>query len=183
MPHIMLDIETLDTTTTAVVLSIGAVVFDPFSRTTGEEFYMECTDLTEQQRLGRTISADTVKWWMKQSPEARELLTADPRPESAAVTRDVLTEFKRFVHRNGDTKAEIWGNGADFDNIVLGSLFDTFMVRRPWSYNKNRCYRTMRKMLAPDLPVKRSGVYHNALDDAITQALHLQEIFACLKHP
>ena len=36
MNHIMVDIETLDTVQSAVVLSISAVVFDPHSKALGE---------------------------------------------------------------------------------------------------------------------------------------------------
>ena len=71
MNHIMVDIETLDTVQSAVVLSIGAVAFDPHTKELGEKFYVEfTTDLQAQQRLGRTISADTVTWWMQQGAAA-----------------------------------------------------------------------------------------------------------------
>ena len=67
----------------------------------------------------------------------------------------------------------------DFDNIILGSLYDAFGLRKPWSYSR---YRTVKNLgIGPRTPKVREGVHHNALDDAITQARHLQEIFACLK--
>ena len=87
-----------------------------------------------------------------------------------------------FVAANGDRDVELWGNGADFDNTILGSLYDAFGLRKPWSYSRNRCYRTMKNIgIGPRKPQVREGIYHNALDDAITQAIHLQDIFACLK--
>ena len=51
---------------------------------------------------------------------------------------------------------------------------------KPWSYGKNRCYRTMKRIFGENVPLVRQGVHHNGLDDAITQAVHLQEIFACV---
>ena len=182
MKDIMLDIETLDTAQSAVVLSIGAVVFDPHSKALGETFYVEfTTDLDTQQRVGRTVSAATITWWMQQGAAAKQVF-ADPAPEGVrrVSTAQGLTEFASFVARNGGKKVELWGNGADFDNVIIGSLFDSFGLIKPWSYGKNRCYRTMKRVFGENVPLVRQGVHHNGLDDAITQAVHLQEIFACM---
>lgn len=183
MSHIMLDIETLDTTQSAVVLSIGAVVFDPHSKTLGETFYVEFTaDLDTQQRVGRTVSAATVTWWMQQGAAAKQIFT-DPAPEGVrrVSTAQGLTEFASFIARNGGKEVQLWGNGADFDNVIVGSLFDSFGLAKPWSYGKNRCYRTMNRLFGENVKLRRQGVHHNGLDDAITQAVHLQEILACMK--
>ena len=182
MSHIMLDIETLDSTQSAVVLSIGAVVFDPHSKELGEKFYVEFThDLATQQRVGRTVSADTVVWWMQQGAAAKQIFV-DPAPEGVrrVSTAQGLTEFASFVSRNGGKEAKLWGNGSDFDNVIVGSLFDSFGLVKPWSYSRNRCYRTMKRVFGGNVPLVRQGVHHNGLDDAITQAVHLQEIFACV---
>lgn len=183
MNHIMLDIETLDTAQSAVVLSIGAVVFDPHSKELGEKFYVEfTTDLDTQQRVGRTMSAATVVWWMQQGAAAKQIF-ADPAPEGVrrVSTAQGLTEFASFVARNGGKEAQLWGNGSDFDNVIVGSLFDSFGLTKPWSYSKNRCYRTVKRLFGESVKLSRQGVHHNGLDDAITQAVHLQEILACMK--
>ena len=183
MNHIMLDIETLDTAQSAVVLSIGAVVFDPHSKELGEKFYVEfTTDLDTQQRVGRTVSAATVTWWMQQGAAAKQIFV-DPAPEGVrrVSTAQGLTEFASFIARNGGKEAQLWGNGSDFDNVIVGSLFDSFGLIKPWSYSKNRCYRTMKRLFGENVKLHRQGVHHNGLDDAITQAVHLQEIFACMK--
>lgn len=186
MKHIMLDLETLDSCPTAVVLSIGAVAFDPYSTALGDRFYVELTDdIAAQQSRGRTISGGTVKWWMQQDVLATQVFATPPMEGVERVdTFDALDRFGRFVAANGDDEVELWGNGADFDNIVLGSLYDAFGVRKPWSYRRNRCYRTMKNLgIGPrKAQIMHEGVAHNALDDAITQARHLQEIFACLDH-
>ena len=182
MKDIMLDIETLDTAQSAVVMSIGAVVFDPHSKELGEKFYVEFTnDLGTQQRVGRTVSAATVTWWMQQGAAAKQIF-ADPAPEGVrrVSTAQGLTEFASFIARNGGEEAKLWGNGSDFDNVIVGSLFDSFGLAKPWSYSKNRCYRTMKRLFGENLKLTHQGVHHNGLDDAITQAVHLQEIFACV---
>lgn len=182
MNHIMLDLETLDTKTSAVVLSIGAVAFDPYSKDLGTTFYVEMTeDTAAQQARGRTISGDTVTWWMQQNVLARRLFASPPSEGVERVTTvEALARFATFIGAHGDDKALIWGNGADFDNIILGSLYEDLGYRKPWSYGRNRCFRTMKNIPhAPGLQL-REGVHHNALDDAVTQAKHLQEINAWL---
>lgn len=179
---IMLDLETLDNKPTSLVVSIGAVVFDPHSKDSGERFYVELTqDMGSQERRGRTISASTFAWWMGQGESARELFAKNPRDGvDRMATEEGLKAFAEFVSRNGGKDAKIWGNGADFDNVVLGGLYDAFEIPRPWSYSKNRCFRTMKNLDGvPAAPSREGLVHHNALDDAIYQAIYLQEIFAC----
>lgn len=184
MNHIMLDLETLDTASSAVVISIGAVAFDPYTNALGDKFYVEMTeDIAGQQKKGRTISGDTVRWWMQQDVLAKRVFSVPPPDGVKRVnTFEALSRFDLFVERNGGKDVCVWGNGADFDNVILGSLYDSFGLRKPWSYSRNRCYRTMKNLgIGPRSPQIRVGVHHTALGDAITQAVHLQEIFACLK--
>lgn len=183
MKHIMLDLETLDTASSAVVISIGAVAFDPYTNALGDKFYVEMVeDIAAQQARGRTISGSTVQWWMQQDSAARRVFATPPPSGVERVnTFEALSRFGLFVAANGAMFAKLWGNGADFDNAILGSLYDAFGLRKPWSFSRNRCYRTMKNIgIGPCRPQVREGVHHNALDDAITQAVHLQEIFACL---
>jgi DNA polymerase III epsilon subunit-like protein len=44
-----------------------------------------------------------------------------------------------------------------------------------WWMHPDRCYRTMVRVM-PDTKLARVGVHHSAVDDAATQALHLQRI-------
>lgn len=179
--HIMLDLETLDTGPRSVVTSIGAVVFRPDEAVLGDTFYVELTDdLLAQQKLGRTINGDTVKWWMQQDPAAKKIFANPGMPGVRVNTVLGLDMFRKFVLEHESVDG-MWGNGADFDNIILGSLYEDYGLRKPWSYGNNRCFRTYKNH--PGVPHKyeRTGTHHNALDDAITQAKHLQRIWTCLK--
>lgn len=176
--HIMLDLETLGTATSSVITAIGAVAFDPSSKQLGDRFYVVLGDWAEQQKYGRTIDADTVKWWMEQSDAAREALILPP---VAATTGVALNDFREFCNMNGGHDVKLWGNGADFDCVLLSSLYGTYNIGRPWSFRNNRCYRTIKGMGWGPAKAQRVGVHHNALDDAITQAVHLQEMLQCVK--
>ena len=169
MRNIMVDLETLGTKPDAVILSIGAVFFD--ADNLGKEFHRVLT-IEDQQQVGRVIDPQTVEWWGSQSEAARAIFTA---PNVA--TAQGLDEFTAFC---GDENISVWGNGADFDCVLLGSLYESFKRKRPWSYSKNRCHRTHKNTLK--LPPgatgpARLGTHHNALDDAKYQALQLQHLF------
>ena len=64
----MIDLETLDTSPGAVVLTIGAVKFNPRGTGIIDELYIR-VDVDEQIALGRTVDEGTVEWWSTQ-PQA-----------------------------------------------------------------------------------------------------------------
>jgi len=174
----MLDLETLGTSNKAVVLSIGAVKFDPYDSKLGNTFYVELTDdLKTQQAVGRTIDTSTVLWWMQQSAQARQIFSDPPAKDVIrATTVSALLQFRDFIN---DPETCLWGNGVDFDNAILADLYRDMSLPAPWSFRFNRCFRTMRGMF-PGHESARDGVHHNALDDAIYQAKLLQEIMTCI---
>src|SRR5690606_25083778 len=134
--------------------------------------------LNRQQQLnaGRTVSAATIDWWMQQSDEARSVFNA-PAVSTPFEVVEGLERFTGFVDSCFGCDG-LWGNGSDFDNAMLASLYRTFGIKQPWSHKANRCYRTMVAALSAQLPeggpsLIRQGTYHNALDDAKTQAAYL----------
>lgn len=163
MKNVMVDLETLGNGSNAVIVSIGAVEFDETGL--GNTFYrvvspQSCVD------KGMVIDASTVMWWMQQSDAARKaLLTPD-----AMRIEYALTEFSVFA---ADCSAQyVWGNGATFDNVILSNAYNTCGLLRPWSYRDDRCYRTLRALYPHVSAGPSHGTAHNALDDAVYQALH-----------
>ena len=75
--HAMIDLETLATDPHCTVLTIGGVKFNPNSfDEPHSEFYFRL-DLDEQDRLGRTVTDDTIEWWAKQDPKVKTLSLCD----------------------------------------------------------------------------------------------------------
>lgn len=172
MKHdIMLDLETLGTRESAIVTSIGAVKFNPKTFVPVAHF-KENLMVQEQQDAGRTMDARTVQWWMGQSAEAQQRMMDKQSPVDV-----VLMAFIKFV---GSDTGGVWGNGADFDNVILGSLYETYGIKKPWSYSQNRCFRTLKNEFKVE-PPKRQGVHHDALDDAAFQMFWLKKIKESLK--
>lgn len=171
MNRIMLDLETLDTGPRSTILSIGAVRFTTniLDMPYWDNFYVVVKP--NQSKWGRTISADTVFWWLNQSDAARGALT---NGKQAIELDQALNEFAAFATGPGNVD-EMWGNGADFDNVILGSAFADVDIKRPWSYGRNRCFRTLKNIgikLPPGAGIERHGTHHNALDDAMYQAAY-----------
>lgn len=170
MDNIMVDIETLSNTPSAVVISVGAVYFN--DKGLGDEFYYEVSPkgIEAQQRLGRDINIDTIAWWIDQNEKAKGIFKSNDEKKS---TKDLLTLFTGFIGSNSNIK--LWGNGSDFDNVIIASLYKSFNISLPWKFFNNRCYRTLKNMY-PSVKMDRQGTAHNALDDAKSQALHLIKI-------
>lgn len=163
MTDLMIDLETLGTSSDAVVISIGAVFFDPAQGSLGVSFHLAFA-IEDQIKLGREISADTLKWWMGQSDAAKKVFH-----EKATPTREVLTVFGQWIAANSKN-AHVWGNGSSFDISILESLFCQYEIAIPWNYNKVMDLRTFKRFVGGGEAVKKSGTEHNALQDAINQA-------------
>lgn len=171
MPNLMIDLETMGKTPNAAIIAIGAVQFDPKTQTIGQKFY-EVIDLASSVDAGGVIDADTVIWWLNQSQEAQAALT--DRMTLTLIT--ALTQFQKFCHGLGPKNdLKVWGNGAAFDNVILASTFKRMEMSMPWHYWNDCCYRTL-KNLYPDNKPTLIGIKHTAIDDALSQSVHLMAI-------
>ena len=167
MHDIMLDLETMGSDPNAALCAIGAVSFDIASRQIINHFYMPIL-LEDSVRCGGVIDPETVIWWLKQSDAARAEISDDGYIEPLA-----LGEFTDFIASVGQrNQVRIWGNGSDFDNVILASAYRRNGLSLPWDFRNNRCYRTV-KNLHPAVALKFVGDRHNALHDAENQARHL----------
>ena len=161
--HCMVDLETLGTRPGDCILSLGAVLFN--SSGTTSEMYMTINQ-DSSRGIGMRAQKSTIEWWQKQSEEAR----ADAFKGEFSI-ETALTMFSMWLPK--DTC--VWGNGANFDNVLLGSAYRLAKKEQPWEFWNDRCYRTV-KALFPQVKMARTGTHHNALDDAKSQALHLVAI-------
>ena len=173
--HVMLDLETLGRRAGCVVVAIGAVKFDPLTGFVdrGNPFYKPIT-AESATRYGLHIDPSTVRWWMQQSEGARAVFN-DPEATSL---QSALVQFAEWVDEDGEyDRIKMWGNGASFDNPILAAAFEAADIIQPWQFWNDRCYRT-KKADHPEVPFTRIGLAHHALDDAVSQAEHLCQIYA-----
>ena len=179
--NIVIDLESLDTSESAIVLTLGAVKVDFDKGVIGETLYL-VLDITDQLLRYRTASESTQDWWAKQNEAARN--AAFGRPDLRIPTTKALEKFTKFIQPYGKVPTDlvVWGNGPDFDNAIMLHLYKTFEVAPPFAHFNNGCLRTLMRMLPRDRRPKFDGTKHNALDDAMHEARCLLEVNKCLKN-
>lgn len=170
MRDFMVDIECLGNTPGCAPFAIGAVGMDLQAGTLGPKFY-ELINVDSAVACG--LSADYT-WWDQQSPAARKALD-----EAKATDQTIQQTFHKFaiwMVSNFGEECRPWGCGAGFDQPILNIAHIKAKVRLPWRFWNEMCYRTIKNLNPQVQMTKRIGTYHNALDDAVSQAVHLLEI-------
>lgn len=168
MLGVMLDLETFGTRPGAVIIQLGAVIFIEKNLINA---FDERINMDSSVAAGFMLEPSAIAWWMLQDEKARTDLF---RPSESI--HQVLSDFSQFL-RSIPEVWTLWGNGADFDNVLLAEAYKKTCISMPWQQRQNRCYRTI-KNLYPEFSIERTGTHHNALEDAKSQALHLQQILA-----
>ena len=169
MNNIMLDIETMGNNNNASIMSIGACYFNPKTGEIGKTFHEQVSIETNG-----IMDASTVLWWMSQSDEARAKFENNG---SAKHCRDVLIELSYFI----DAGAQVWGNGAAFDNVIIRSAYNAWQLEVPWKFWNDRDVRKIVELgqmigIDPKKDMPFEGVKHDALADAIHQAKYVSVI-------
>ena len=72
MIHAMIDLETLSTNPNAVILTLGAVKFDPYTVMKPYDDLYFRVDVDSQTEMGRDVMQDTLDWWGKQPKQISE---------------------------------------------------------------------------------------------------------------
>lgn len=173
---VMIDLETLATTTDASILTIGAVKFDPFGREESDpamdSFYVR-VDLDSCDEIGLVTNDDTIAWWANQSKEAQEEAFGDGDDRvHIRVAFERLYKFCWGAQR-------VWSNGAAFDVPICETVYRRINKAIPWSFWQVRDVRT-----AFDLginPQRPTVTAHNALVDAYQQAICIQNVYNTLR--
>ena len=170
---VMIDLETLGTAPGSVILSIGAVAFAPgMQEADWSQIHLLPISVKNSRQAGLTIDESTLAWWMHQSDEARGVL--DCALEGGRTLCGALTEFSEWF----PSGTKLWGNGANFDNVLLRCAYTAACMEPPWKYYDDMCFRTMKKTFAKVPAPTLQGVKHDALADAMHQTRWLQAILA-----
>lgn len=176
MNNFMIDIETLGNSPTSLILSIGAVEFDPNTTDIGEGFHC-LVNIESALRAGLTVDASTICWWMTQSEEARKIFT---RQNEALHLHSALQAFRQFILSKSGNPI-VWANGSNFDFPILDNAFRKVEIESPWPYYNVRDFRTIKAAIPKKIFEKlrmKPEIAHDAFHDALSQARTLQNIMA-----
>lgn len=172
---VMIDLETLATSTDAVILTIGAVKFDPFGSDIKEpamdSFYVK-VDIDSCDELGLVSNDDTIAWWAQQDKAAQA------EAFEGADRIHIREAFARLYKFCWGAK-RVWSNGAAFDVPICEHVYRKLNKSIPWSFWAVRDVRT-----AFDLginPNRPPVMAHHALQDAWNQAVGIQNVYNTLR--
>lgn len=163
--HVSLDIEACG----EILLSLGAVDFDPKTGSVNDQFY--CVPSIDDQ-LARGLKVDAGAWlWLLEQPDAARLTIArDSTPAEAAIS-----SFCAWYARRAS--AYCWAYPTSFDLPVIERACRTFGIRPPWKWTKTMDARTLWKLACANDPdmgnIEKvaNPSEHHALSDAKEQAI------------
>jgi hypothetical protein len=194
-----LDLETLDTPGSKkklpIILSIGACVFDSELENDYEHFiggsvdnfserianggcfatdklYYSPVSLLQSMRNGFTFSADTAKYWDKQSYNM---------VEQAARFRDKIEDtfidFARWLKFVNVKR--VWANSPSFDTTLLRDAFDQVGLSLEIYFRDERDVRTGVDLMEVKWPEQPAYMMkHHAVCDSIVEARLVQSMYA-----
>ncbi|EOC7613425.1 3'-5' exoribonuclease [Escherichia coli] len=172
--HLKIDLETMGKNPDAPINALAGKFFDPATGEMGPEF----SKTIDLETAGGVIDRDTIKWWLKQSREAQSAILTDEIPLD-----DALLQLREFIDENsGEFFVQVWGNGANFDNVILRRSYERQEIPCPWRYTNDRDVRTIVALgLVMDFDARSvitfEGERHNALHDARYQAKYVSAIW------
>jgi len=172
--HVMVDFETLDVGSMPVLLSVGAVVFNPYKEQPFIDFERSI-DIQSCIDVGGTISGDTIKWWMRQSQAARDKISS---PVNVQTVKEMFIGLSAFCKENKVKK--VWGQGANFDPVICDNYYKVLKIKSPWMYYNVRDTRTLFDLTGIErTPI---AIKHSALEDARGQAIDVMRCCMGFKH-
>lgn len=177
--HASVDIETLSTRQDAVILTLGACVFDPFKvQTPGEisknpSFYIHF-NVIQQIKAGYYVSAATSDWWHRQSYEARDAANLTGRYESFE-NKNAITQFSGWLI-NQNVMA-LWADPDQFDLAIIELHAKRENIRLRPGHNNMLDGSTIASLLGLRyIPIEQEiGFKHQAYYDAVNQAAEVQK--------
>jgi len=176
---VSLDLESLSLNPNAIILQIGAVVFEQEETNLFEElkFRNPIIDIAVSQdeqvsKFGRHYCSETAAWWEKQGL-AKDMLFTRP----GIMLDEAIGEFdfwlKNQMHQHGVDTLWVKGNR---DSIWIEGAYEAVGMKFPIHYRNLICARSVGKTLGITCLGSPSAVPHDALSDAIVQAMWVQKI-------
>jgi hypothetical protein len=142
MKHVMIDIEAMDNKPTAAIASIAAAIFDPVSGAVSASMYRRVA-IESSEAFGGTLGAETIKWWFKQSGEAR----AEVLKEDAVALPSALSDLNLFILEYCDMDSvKVWARGTDYDMPIIYNALRAVDLGPVWNFWNVRDVRTVEEV-------------------------------------
>jgi len=171
--HAMIDLETLDVSPTAQVLSIGGVKFNPNSKEEPFDEFFYRVDINYQDSTGRTVSEETLSWWATQDADAIENAFSE---EDRVSPQEMLRHLKKW-YVGCDT---VWSQRILMDIGIVQNMCKQYDSPVPWPYWAIKDSATLFGILPDDPRKAYQFLKHDPLQDAKFQAKSVQDAISNL---
>jgi len=193
--ELMVDIETFGTSMGAPVITIGAVLFDPYASDSSEELlrrvFIRRIDISDAIKLATHVDGGTIRWWLEQNDDAIKALVAG----EVSTAQEAFKDLEQYCNERGTFANEkffdnitdfpkanrYWAKDPDFDMRLMQYYYDhpSISAKQPWDFWACRSVRTVQDLAWPEGGLEQPdfevpGVAHDAGWDAITQAMTIQ---------
>lgn len=178
-----LDMETLSLDPRATIIQIGAVIFDRDGRDSFKSMHNSnptfnvVVDWMGQQEFGRHLDKDTVQWWNEQNPKMADRLMNRPDMSYQKAVEQFDAWLRAYVEHRGIDECWVKGNR---DGLWIETAFESLGLKFPIMYRNIKCIRSVATTLNVPFPIVPNATPHNALSDAIVQAIWVQDTFRYL---
>lgn len=152
---VMVDIETLGTSSDATIFQIATVSFDILTGDILDNFN-GLADISQNEFLN--VDGSTLKWWLNTN---KELLTELLNNGEGSST-ELLQDFHKWLTGLTPDSNELclWGNGILFDNKMIQQQLEDIGLFYPINYKNDRDVRTI-----VDLAGAKLGITEKELKD------------------
>jgi hypothetical protein len=180
------DVETLGKKSSAVILSMAAVHFDPVKKPSFEEmkfnaFFVKLNAKDQISRLKRSTTKSTMGWWAKQC-ELVKVKSFVPQ-ESDVIFEDGYEMLRKWVHSFNDNKSWVWARG-NLDQLVMDDIEEQLGIDPVFPYARWRdvrtavdiFYNTENGYVDVDYPgynFELNITKHDPVDDCLADAMQL----------
>jgi hypothetical protein len=170
--HVSLAIEALSPDPQALILSIGAAKFDPWSDDIAESFHLgvDIEHMPDHAYSFKIAPRVVAEWLTMERSVARDDLARTSKV-------DLASALEGFAHWLGADSLPMWS--VDLHHATLRRAYDVLGLDAPWQQEHDRGFHTF-VSLAPSLAFERVGPEHSAAGEAIGRALHIQKIVKAL---
>lgn len=162
MKDLFLDIEALGKVRGSTIIQIGAVVFDPATGETTEDFQIY---IQPEPKDPWTADLDTLEFHHQLGtfPHPPGIRDNAALPPGEAI--NAFFDFLADVATAGHEIDDVWSWGSTYDFPLLDPYWERYGTagEAPWMYWQPSCARTVWKLAFPG--VKHGKRPHHALDD------------------
>lgn len=177
---ISIDLETLSLRPNAMILQIGTVIFDPTKVQSYKEIFSSSPSLSlrvaqqgQVENYGRHRCPQTEAWWASQDVKTIASVYGTPDADLPEALNLLSLWIKRYSEIY--TIGNMWIKGSK-DAVWLEDAYDALNMKFPLHYRTVRCVRSVGDIVGVPQPVVPNAAPHNALSDALVQAMRVQSI-------